>query len=207
MTQTPAETVAQRVKELRKRRNWSARQLADRCAELGAAGLDRSVLANLESGRRRTVSIDEVFVLRKLQTALAPKVAFDELATLAKAAVLESYKQGDALFQEGDESNGLHLIRRGSVTVSRRKSDGEQVLGYLPAGNPVTDFLMAGSFFWLGLKIFSFLFLFLWFRATFPRYRYDQIMRLGWKALIPVTLVWIFVEGVMSYFHIGPWAP
>ena len=43
---------------------------------------------------------------------------------------------------------------------------------------------------WL-LKIFCFLFLFLWFRATFPRYRYDQIMRLGWKALIPVTLVWI----------------
>ncbi len=44
------------------------------------------------------------------------------------------------------------------------------------------------------LKIFVFLFCFLWFRATFPRYRYDQIMRLGWKVLIPVTLVWIAVE-------------
>ena len=42
------------------------------------------------------------------------------------------------------------------------------------------------------------MFLFLWFRATFPRYRYDQIMRLGWKALIPVTLVWIGVEMVMA---------
>jgi NADH-quinone oxidoreductase subunit H len=61
------------------------------------------------------------------------------------------------------------------------------------------------SFGWLGLKIFIFLFLFLWFRATFPRYRYDQIMRLGWKALIPVTLVWIAVEGVMSWYHVGPW--
>ena len=78
--------------------------------------------------------------------------------------------------------------------------------GYLPAGNPVTDLLMAPSFFWLGLKIFVFLFFFLWFRATFPRYRYDQIMRLGWKALIPVTLVWIAVEGVMVYFKVGPWA-
>ena len=39
------------------------------------------------------------------------------------------------------------------------------------------------------------LFLFLWFRATFPRYRYDQIMRLGWKVFIPVTLVWIVVVG------------
>jgi len=79
--------------------------------------------------------------------------------------------------------------------------------GYLPAGSAVTDWLTAPSFFWLGLKIFSFLFLFLWLRATFPRYRYDQIMRLGWKVLIPITLIWIAVEGVMSYYHVGPWAP
>jgi NADH-quinone oxidoreductase subunit H len=78
--------------------------------------------------------------------------------------------------------------------------------GYLPAGTAATDLLMAPSFFWLGAKIFVFLFLFLWFRATFPRYRYDQIMRLGWKVLIPITLIWIAVEGVMSYCHIGPWA-
>ena len=58
---------------------------------------------------------------------------------------------------------------------------------------------------WLVLKIFLLLFLFLWLRATFPRYRYDQIMRLGWKVLIPVTLVWIVVEGVLAWYHIGPW--
>jgi len=62
------------------------------------------------------------------------------------------------------------------------------------------------GFFWLGLKIFCFLFLFLWFRATFPRYRYDQIMRLGWKALIPVTIVWIVAEMFMSAYRVGPWA-
>ena len=66
-------------------------------------------------------------------------------------------------------------------------------------------FLAASSFGWLALKGFVFLFLFLWIRATFPRYRYDQIMRLGWKVLIPVTIVWIFVEGVLSWAHIGPW--
>jgi NADH-quinone oxidoreductase subunit H len=78
--------------------------------------------------------------------------------------------------------------------------------GYLPADYAATAWLMTPSFFWLGLKIFSFLFLFLWLRATFPRYRYDQIMRLGWKVLIPITLIWIAVEGVMSYCHVGPWA-
>jgi NADH-quinone oxidoreductase subunit H len=76
--------------------------------------------------------------------------------------------------------------------------------GYLPP-TPVID-ITAPGFFWFGLKIFVGLFLFLWFRATFPRYRYDQIMRLGWKVLIPVTLVWIAVEGVMVYFKVGPWA-
>ena len=58
---------------------------------------------------------------------------------------------------------------------------------------------------WLLAKIFVLLFLFLWFRATFPRYRYDQIMRLGWKFLIPVTLVWIGIEALMSWYHVGPW--
>ncbi len=67
-------------------------------------------------------------------------------------------------------------------------------------------FLAAPSFLWLGLKISAFLFLFLWFRATFPRYRYDQIMRLGWKALIPVTIVWIVVEMGFKWAAVGPWA-
>ena len=66
-------------------------------------------------------------------------------------------------------------------------------------------FLAAPGFFWFALKISLFLFIFLWFRATFPRYRYDQIMRLGWKVFIPVTLVWLFVEAVMVWFRVGPW--
>jgi NADH-quinone oxidoreductase subunit H len=74
--------------------------------------------------------------------------------------------------------------------------------GYLP-----DDTLLAQpGFFWLFLKIGLFLFLFLWVRATFPRYRYDQIMRLGWKVLIPLTLVWIAVEGAFAWWGIGPWA-
>jgi NADH-quinone oxidoreductase subunit H len=70
---------------------------------------------------------------------------------------------------------------------------------------PQDSWLAAPGFFWFGLKTLFPMFTFLWLRATFPRYRYDQIMRLGWKALIPVTLVWLLVEGFMVYFHVGPW--
>jgi NADH-quinone oxidoreductase subunit H len=82
--------------------------------------------------------------------------------------------------------------------------------GYLPADAairsvPLVGTLLGDGFHWLFLKLFIFLFLFLWFRATFPRYRYDQIMRLGWKILIPVTIVWIAVEGVFAYLKVGPW--
>jgi NADH-quinone oxidoreductase subunit H len=67
-------------------------------------------------------------------------------------------------------------------------------------------FLAAPGLHWLVAKIAFFLFCFLWFRATFPRYRYDQIMRLGWKVFIPVTLVWLCVESALWFFKIGPWA-
>lgn len=58
---------------------------------------------------------------------------------------------------------------------------------------------------WLGLKTSFFLFLYFWLRATLPRYRYDQIMRLGWKVLIPVTLIWIAVVGLAIELKISPW--
>jgi NADH-quinone oxidoreductase subunit H len=67
-------------------------------------------------------------------------------------------------------------------------------------------FVAQPGFYWLFLKTCLFLFLFLWVRATFPRYRYDQIMRLGWKVLIPITLVWIAVESVLAWLRVGPWA-
>jgi len=62
------------------------------------------------------------------------------------------------------------------------------------------------GFWWLLIKAFIFAFSFVWFRATFPRYRYDQIMRLGWKVFIPITIVWTFVVAVAAYlgwFEIG----
>ena len=58
---------------------------------------------------------------------------------------------------------------------------------------------------WLIAKTAFFLFCYLWFRATFPRYRYDQIMRLGWKVFIPLTIVWLVVEGAAVVGGLGPW--
>ncbi len=79
-------------------------------------------------------------------------------------------------------------------------------LSPLPITNELFVFGMkpfADGFFWLAAKVFFVLFFFLWIRASFPRYRYDQIMRLGWKIFIPVTLVYIvFLAIVMQ----TPWA-
>jgi NADH-quinone oxidoreductase subunit H len=61
------------------------------------------------------------------------------------------------------------------------------------------------GFFWLVLKIGFLLFCFLWFRATFPRYRYDQIMRLGWKVFIPLTIVWLVVVAAWMQTPWNPW--
>jgi NADH-quinone oxidoreductase subunit H len=77
--------------------------------------------------------------------------------------------------------------------------------GWLSPFEGVPGFLGEPSFFWLFVKVCFFLFVYLWIRATFPRYRYDQIMRLGWKVLIPITIVWIGVEGLMAFLHVGPW--
>jgi len=66
-------------------------------------------------------------------------------------------------------------------------------------------FLLDDGFHWLLLKTFFFMFLFLWLRATFPRYRYDQIMRLGWKVFIPITIVWILVVALGVVAKLPPW--
>jgi NADH-quinone oxidoreductase subunit H len=58
---------------------------------------------------------------------------------------------------------------------------------------------------WFLLKTGGFLFLFLWFRATFPRYRYDQIMRLGWKIFLPITIVWVMLVAAMVVWQLPPW--
>ncbi len=67
-------------------------------------------------------------------------------------------------------------------------------VGFLPDG-----------FHWLALKTAAFLFVYLWVRATFPRFRYDHIMRLGWKVFIPITIVWVIVVAVWMMSPLSIW--
>lgn len=66
-------------------------------------------------------------------------------------------------------------------------------------------FFFVPGIIWLFAKVAFFLFVYLWIRATFPRYRYDQLMRLGWKVLIPVTIVWVIVTALMVVAQVKPW--
>ena len=66
----------------------------------------------------------------------------------------------------------------------------------------ITDTMFLWNWAWLFAKVFCIVTIFLWVRASFPRFRYDQIMRLGWKVFIPVTLVWLVVVGLWIQ---SPW--
>ena len=76
--------------------------------------------------------------------------------------------------------------------------------GWLPPFD-IAPFTWVPGIVWFVFKTAFFLFCFLWFRATFPRYRYDQIMRLGWKVLIPVTIVWLIVVGLWKHTPLWFW--
>lgn len=73
------------------------------------------------------------------------------------------------------------------------------------ANLPLLGLFFADGVQWFVFKTALFLFLFLWFRATFPRFRYDQIMRLGWKVFLPITIVWLVVVAAMVVYQIPPW--
>ena len=67
---------------------------------------------------------------------------------------------------------------------------------------PVVSTILGDGWWWLFAKVFFFASVFVWFRASFPRYRYDQIMRLGWRVFIPISIGWIVVTALMAYFGI-----
>ena len=73
------------------------------------------------------------------------------------------------------------------------------------ADAPYVGWVFEPGVHWFAGKLVLFMFLYLWLRATFPRYRYDQIMRLGWKVFIPLTIIWIVVVGIAIMAGLPPW--
>ncbi|MBF0283112.1 MAG: NADH-quinone oxidoreductase subunit NuoH [Magnetococcales bacterium] len=87
------------------------------------------------------------------------------------------------MFFMGEYANMILVSTMGSILF---------LGGWLP---PLPFLSFIPGIFWLALKTGFLLFVFLWIRATFPRYRYDQLMRLGWKVFLPFSLLWIFLTG------------
>jgi CRP-like cAMP-binding protein/thioredoxin reductase len=107
------------------------------CVLIETPRLSMNKLINSVPSVKRT--IDETFILRRLQTSLGSGLPLAELETLVKASVIERFKPAQLLFKEGDPSDGLHLIRRGSVTIFRQVRGRDQVVSYLPAGNIIGE--------------------------------------------------------------------
>jgi CRP-like cAMP-binding protein/thioredoxin reductase/Fe-S-cluster-containing hydrogenase component 2 len=100
------------------------------------------LLASVESVRR---TLDTVMMKRAIRQYLSPTIREDEVSYLVNTAVIKSYNAGDTLFNEGDAGDGLYLIRRGSVTVSRQIAGKEIVLSYVAAGNYVGEMALLSN--------------------------------------------------------------
>ena len=105
-------------------------------------------------------------------------------AEIVAGHMVEYSGMGFAIFFLGEYANMLLFSSLAAVMFLGGWLPPFQFLGFIP------------GWIWLGLKIFVVVSMFIWIRATFPRYRYDQIMRLGWKVFIPVTLVWLVLIGL-----------
>ena len=100
------------------------------------------LLASVEEVRRR---IDQVFILRAIHSQFAPASKLEDLADLVNSAELRQYAPGEVIFAEGESGDELHLVRRGSLTVSRYLHGRDVVLSYVPAGKYVGEIGLLGN--------------------------------------------------------------
>lgn len=135
------------------------------------------------------------FISCLAETNRAPFDLSEAEAELVAGYNVEYSSMGFALFFLGEYANMIVMSSLCSLFF---------LGGWLPPFNVAFLFWVPGVF-WFGIKIILFLFLFVWVRAAFPRYRYDQLMRLGWKVLLPLSLAWVvLVSGVLITFD---WLP
>lgn len=135
------------------------------------------------------------FISCLAETNRAPFDLPEAEAELVAGYNVEYSSMGFALFFLGEYAN---MISMSSLCT----------IFFLGGWHPPIHFLIfqwIPGFFWFGIKTVFFLFVFVWVRAAFPRYRYDQLMRLGWKVFLPMSLAWVmFVAGILVSFN---WLP
>ena len=135
------------------------------------------------------------FISCLAETNRAPFDLPEAEAELVAGYNVEYSSMGFALFFLGEYANMIIMSGMCSILF---------LGGWLPPFSFTFLYWVPGGI-WFGLKIIFFLFLFIWVRAAFPRYRYDQLMRLGWKVFLPLSLAWVvFVAGTLIAFN---WLP
>ena len=135
------------------------------------------------------------FISTLAETNRAPFDLPEAEAELVAGYNVEYSSMGFALFFLGEYANMIVMSTLSALFF---------LGGWLPPINLYLTLWIPGVF-WFGLKIVFFLFLFIWVRAAFPRYRYDQLMRLGWKVFLPLSLAWVvLVSGILISFD---WLP
>jgi len=125
-----------------RRRSASIRVASDCILIETPRRLMNKIIGSVDSVKR---TIDEAFIVRTLQTRFAPSTPTADLIKVAKTAKMTAFKAGEELFHEGDTAESFHVIRKGSVTISRQISGHEVVMSYLPAGNYVGEMGIMGK--------------------------------------------------------------
>jgi NADH-quinone oxidoreductase subunit H len=135
------------------------------------------------------------FISALAETNRAPFDLPEAEAELVAGYFVEYSAMGFALFFLGEYANILMMCALCSIFF---------LGGWLPLF-PIIPFTLIPGPLWFGIKIAFMVFVFVWVRAAYPRYRYDQLMRLGWKVLLPLSLAWVlFTAGILVGFD---WCP
>ena len=135
------------------------------------------------------------FISSLAETARAPFDLTEAESELVAGYQTEYSSMSFALFWLGEYANVILMAALNAILFWG---------GYLPQIDWAPLYVVPGII-WLFLKIFVFFFIFSWVKATVPRYRYDQLMRLGWKIFLPISLLWVvIVSGYLMVFRYGP---
>ncbi|MBF0339895.1 MAG: NADH-quinone oxidoreductase subunit NuoH [Magnetococcales bacterium] len=153
-----------------------------------SGSLNLTDVVNAQKGMWFAIPLLPMFVIYFIsvvaETNRSPFDLPEAEAELVAGFITEYSAMSSGLFFMGEYANMILVSFMGSILF---------LGGWLP---PVPFLSFIPGIIWLGLKASMLLFVFLWIRATFPRYRYDQLMRLGWKVFLPISLAWIFITGL-----------